>query len=91
MSHRAGINVDPTSSVCQQTRTNKVRGLLWWHHVNHVVVLHELTHGAISGGLFERCLLRFAVDSDQTTGEVNLNAVGMDVLHQRWHILGHAE
>ena len=76
----------------QRTHADEIRRLLGRHHMDHVELPHDRLLRAVAARLGEGGRVAGAVDRDQRLAEVQVDPVGLDVLHQRGNVARrHAE
>ncbi len=91
MAQCALVDIHPAGLVYQWAVANKVGCDLRRYDVNHVELAadFDIVTSIILGG--KPCGLVGAVDAGQRVAKVELGLVFVDVLHQRGHVIGHAE
>ena len=86
MLQRCRINIDPAACIGKRTVANEIRGALRRTDVDHIkLTLDDFRICALFGD-FEPSGLGSAVNLDKVMAKIEVNAVFVDIFHQRWHI-----
>ncbi|RMN37933.1 hypothetical protein ALQ60_102022 [Pseudomonas syringae pv. papulans] len=88
---RGRVHVHPACGIGQRAAADEVGGNLRRHYVQHFEALLDGLAAAIGLRADERSTLARSVDGDQPMAEPEVDGVALDVLHQRWHIVGDTE
>ncbi|MNK98064.1 hypothetical protein D3C87_1184160 [compost metagenome] len=91
MAQSGRVDIDPASRVSERADPNEIRRNLRWHHMKEIKVTLYKPGAAIRINAVERCSPCGSVHAGECVAEIQVDAIGRDVFHQGWHIVGHSE
>ncbi len=86
-----GIHIDPASLVRERTRRHHLGRRLGRADVQHVEGTGDAPHALLGVRHLERGLPTVPVDGDQAALQVEVDAIALDIRHERRHVVRHAE
>lgn len=88
MPQRGGVDINPAGRVRQRADPDEIRRDLRRNHVQHLELASHLVGAAIRVHSAEGGGARRAIDAGEGVAEIQVDPVGVDVFHQRRHIVG---